>query len=166
MANTVSDKRNKYDLWHLFFTYKGRINRQQYIVGWAILLCSYFPLLILTEFIDQFIPLEVFRILPHVALIGVLVVPHVFIMIKRLHDFNTSGFFILFLLLPILGWFIAMPIAVLLSMSINGSTHDNKYGLDPNLTRLQYCNQCGNPIKSQVAFCPSCGKSLTPDSER
>ena len=58
--DTVSDKQNKYNLWHLFFTYKGRINRQQYIVGWAILLCSYFPLLILTEFIDQFIPLEVF----------------------------------------------------------------------------------------------------------
>ena len=112
----------------ILFAVKGRIPRQTY---WIILLAFFF-LSIGVSGVDnllgnvdpesnemQFTPLSVaFHV---VAIICMIIVS-----IKRLHDMNRSGWFVLIAIIPIIGL-----IAVIWMGVVKGIDGDNQYGKDP-----------------------------------
>ena len=44
MLDPATKTTSRFDPIRLFFTYKGRINRQQYVIGWLILVGLYHPI--------------------------------------------------------------------------------------------------------------------------
>jgi uncharacterized membrane protein YhaH (DUF805 family) len=54
-------------------------------------------------------------------------VPGLSVLVRRLHDVNKSGWFILIALIPIIGW-----IWILVLLCTKGTEGENKYGPDPN----------------------------------
>ena len=162
MLDPVTKKTSQFDPIRLFFTYKGRINRQQYVLGWLILVALYIPLTSFFQFISGVVFFERIWTISQIGFMALFIVPHFFLMIKRLHDFNTSGLFTLFIFIPFLGQLIALPILILMSIFIKGIAGANRYNKDPQLLRPrpQYCNNCSAPIKQYSAFCSSCGKNF------
>ena len=57
-------------------------------------------------------------------------IPSMAVGVRRMHDINRSGFWLLFLLLPLIGWLLIMIFAVL-----RGNDDDNDYG-SPNLSPI------------------------------
>ena len=57
-------------------------------------------------------------------------VPSLAVGVRRMHDINRSGFWMLFLLLPLIGWLLIMIFALL-----KGNNDDNDYG-SPNLSPI------------------------------
>ena len=57
-------------------------------------------------------------------------VPSLAVGVRRMHDINRSGFWLLFLLLPLIGWLLIMIFALL-----KGNDDDNDYG-SPNLSPI------------------------------
>jgi len=53
-------------------------------------------------------------------------IPGLAVSVRRLHDQDRSGWLLLLLLIPLLGWF-----AVLVLMCLEGTKGDNSYGPDP-----------------------------------
>ena len=60
----------------------------------------------------------------------VTLIPSMAVGVRRMHDINRSGFWLLFLLLPLIGWLLIMIFAVL-----KGNDDDNDYG-SPNLSPI------------------------------
>ena len=57
-------------------------------------------------------------------------IPSMAVGVRRMHDINRSGFWLLFLLLPLIGWLLIMIFALL-----KGNNDDNDYG-SPNLSPI------------------------------
>ena len=57
-------------------------------------------------------------------------IPSLAVGVRRMHDINRSGFWLLFLLLPLIGWLLIMIFALL-----KGNDDDNDYG-SPNLSPI------------------------------
>ena len=57
-------------------------------------------------------------------------VPSLAVGVRRMHDINRSGFWLLFLLLPLIGWLLIMIFVLL-----KGNDDDNDYG-SPNLSPI------------------------------
>jgi uncharacterized membrane protein YhaH (DUF805 family) len=53
-------------------------------------------------------------------------IPHLAVSVRRLHDQDRSGWLLLLLLIPFLGWF-----ALLVLMCLEGTHGANRYGPDP-----------------------------------
>ncbi|MEO0032992.1 MAG: hypothetical protein RIS94_2750 [Pseudomonadota bacterium] len=64
------------------------------------------------------------------------IVPSLAVSVRRLHDQDKSGWLLLLVLIPILGWF-----ALLVLMCLDGSHGANRYGPDPK-----------NPTNAEVFF--------------
>ena len=162
MLDPATKTTSRFDPIRLFFTYKGRINRQQYVLGWLILVGLYLPLSGLFIFISNIIPFYSIWIVSQIGFIALFIIPHFFIMIKRFHDFDTSGRFTLFILFPFLGQLIALPILILMSVFIKGTTAANRHNQDllSRKRQPQYCKNCSATIKQHSSFCSSCGENL------
>ena len=163
MLDPVTKKTSRFDPIRLFFTSKGRINRQQYVLGWLILVALYIPLGGFFQLISGIVLFENIWVISQIGFMALFIIPHFFIMIKRLHDFNTSGLFTLFIFIPLLGQLVALPILILMSIFIRGTTGTNRHNQDSQLPKLQpqYCNNCSAPIRQHSKFCSSCGKNIT-----
>ena len=66
------------------------------------------------------------------ALIAVLIVPVVAVSVRRLHDVGRSGWYLLWYLVPLVGWII-----VSLDLIAGGSYGHNRFGPDPLSSREQ-----------------------------
>ena len=97
MLDPVTKKTSRFDPIRLFFTSKRRINRQQYVLGWLILVALYIPLGGFFQLISGIVLFENIWVISQIGFMALFIIPHFFIMIKRLHDFNTSGLFTLFI---------------------------------------------------------------------
>jgi uncharacterized membrane protein YhaH (DUF805 family) len=107
----------------LYFSSHGRISRKVY---WLASL----PLLALSMFPDLLIRAAATReeaaVLSLIVLL-VLAVPGLMVCIKRFHDRNKSGWFVLVNLIPLIG-----PLWVLLELGfLRGTKGSNRFGPDP-----------------------------------
>jgi uncharacterized membrane protein YhaH (DUF805 family) len=107
----------------LYFSSHGRISRKVY---WLASL----PLLALSMFPDLLIRAAATReeaaVLSLIVLL-VLAVPGLMVSIKRFHDRNKSGWFVLVNLIPLIG-----PLWVLLELGfLRGTKGSNRFGPDP-----------------------------------
>lgn len=109
--------------------FEGRANRPQY---W------YF---VLTQFLAFFI-LELLCVIPFVNIIAFLallvlglglIVPGIAVSVRRLHDTNKSGWWLLLYFVPIVG-----PIVLLVFMCLEGTKGANKYGDEPVVENYKF----------------------------
>lgn len=127
-----------------FFDYKGRLNRQRYMIG--LFLLFVFPMAFFSLY---FLFLKVFfAIFGEGATYGLIILVYLFVpvwlilfvsgiilQIKRLHDMNYSGFWVLINLadfIPLVGTLILLAFAIVLFCK-KGTTGANDYGEDPLL---------------------------------
>ena len=101
-----------------YFNINGRARRTEY---WMYFLV-YIAIVIVAGILDSIIGL---------GLIGALValahlIPSITVGVRRLHDINKSGWWLLIALVPIIGWIIAIYWAVK-----EGDATDNLYGSNP-----------------------------------
>ena len=110
--------------------FDGRASRPEY---WFFVLFStltFFALQLLSSVLGiQFFLYDVMPVYPIASAwqIGTLI-PGIAVGIRRLHDINRSGFWMLFFLLPFIGWLILFIFALL-----KGTDGENDYG-SPNLS--------------------------------
>ena len=109
--------------------FEGRANRPQY---W------YF---VLTEFLAFFI-LELLCVIPFVNIIAFLallvlglglIVPGIAVSVRRLHDTNKSGWWLLLCFVPFVG-----SIVILVFMCLEGTKGANKYGDEPVVENYKF----------------------------
>ena len=116
-----------------FATIKGRATRAEY--WWfQLFLVLYSLCLFLMFIIDALI--GVFRD-SHMSVFGIgiiiawfiglfiFIIPNFCVTIRRLHDTGRSGYYILWGIIPYIGWLIPMKLCT------DESDNDNKYGLNP-----------------------------------
>ncbi len=100
-------------------TYTGRINRQRY---WAYVLVA-IAIAIVASIIDGILGGQVVGTLVSLAMLY----PGICVSIKRWHDRDKSGWWILIVLIPIVGWiwsFVEVG-------CLKGTDGSNRFGADP-----------------------------------
>ena len=112
--------------------FDGRAGRPEY---WFYALFStliFFILQFLSSILGfQYAMNELITVYPLASIWQVVTfVPSLAVGVRRMHDINRSGFWLLFLLLPLIGWLLIMIFALL-----KGNDDDNDYG-SPNLSPI------------------------------
>jgi uncharacterized membrane protein YhaH (DUF805 family) len=108
-----------------FFTFKGRSSRKEYI---ARFLLTVLILLLGAYTIDQCVNASLFvvlYVLGMAVLIDILIFQYFPLSVRRLHDLNTSGWYVLLTFVPFCQFFI------LWLMFRKGNEEANKYGEPP-----------------------------------
>lgn len=130
------------DKLQFFFAYKGRLNRQRYIIfviGSTILSYLLYGItLMMTGNYDEMftlsfttahaasvslMPIDYFTM----AIGAIQTVAGVTMAIRRLHDMNRTGWWMLAVFIPLIGGFALM----IFLLFVKGTEGDNKYGRDP-----------------------------------
>lgn len=110
------------DWQYLLFQFDGRINRAKYWAGVGALIVGYIIIAILVGVIDSGAVRGILGLL-YLALIW----PSLAISIKRWHDRDKSGWWVLIGLIPLIG-----PIWALIETGfLEGTAGPNQYGPDP-----------------------------------
>ncbi|HMC99515.1 MAG TPA: FAD-binding protein, partial [Ferruginibacter sp.] len=120
--------KDKLPVSYLLFTTRGRINRSTY---WTVSIFIWTTFYILFNGLEYFVSyaatLAIYPLL-YFALIATAT--------KRLHDINFSGFWLLLVLIPVLG-----PLALFFILGFKkGNFGSNKFGPDPNLAADYFKN--------------------------
>ena len=103
-----------------YANFSGRARRSEY---WWYALCNFLIGAVL-QLADYFIGFDI-GILGSLYGLAVLV-PGLAVFVRRMHDVGKSGWFILLLLLPVIGW-----IWLLVLLFTEGNYGPNQYGPDP-----------------------------------
>lgn len=101
-----------------YFDFKGRATRKEY---WMFAL-FYLVIYILLSIVDYMIGMQILTFLFSLALL----VPHIALAARRLHDTGKSGWWQVIVLVPFVGWVIAIVL-----LALKGHDTDNKYGPYP-----------------------------------
>jgi uncharacterized membrane protein YhaH (DUF805 family) len=104
--------------------FEGRARRKEY---W------YFTL---AQFIISIVPSIIVTQIKFLTILGIIYtlamfVPVLAVTVRRLHDINRSGLYILFALIPIAG-----SIILIIWLAKEGDAGDNQYGPDPKAAQL------------------------------
>jgi hypothetical protein len=97
----------------------------------------------------------------------ILLLPSWAVLVRRLHDTDRPGWFVLIVLIPVLG-----AVVLLVTLASRGTEGPNHYGPDPSGSSKpaslwvswppRTCPFCAAMIESDARVCPSCGRDLTP----
>lgn len=102
-----------------FFSCEGRVNRRQYLlvlVLWAIVVSC-----ISVPFLDNPSALQALHFFLALFLLPT--------QIKRLHDMNMSGWVVLLVIIPLVGFILGLGLLI-----GSGTKGPNKFGTEPHLT--------------------------------
>jgi len=102
-----------------YATFTGRARRQEYWMFMLFYVLIYIGLFVIESIVGSF------GILVLIFALGMLV-PSVAVTIRRLHDTDRSGWWILIAFVPVVG-----GIVLLVFMCLDGSSGANQYGPDP-----------------------------------
>ncbi len=113
-----------------YANFDGRARRSEY---WYFVLAN-FLISIVLQIIDAVIGLPIFGGLYGLAVL----IPSIAVAVRRLHDINKSGWWILIALIPLVGaiWLIVL-------LATNGDQGPNQYGEDPK--NFNEINEIGTP---------------------
>jgi uncharacterized membrane protein YhaH (DUF805 family) len=93
-------------------------------------------------------------------------VPSLAVKVRRLHDQDRSGWFVLLGLVPFGG------IVLLIFMLIEGTPGPNRFGPDPKTeesrfpqgtpsqAKPEFCSSCGSKVPPEAGYCMGCGKAI------
>lgn len=110
-----------------YAVFQGRARRKEYWYFFLFNLIVSILLGILDGMLGMFDALAGIGLLQAVYSLGV-VVPALAVSVRRLHDTDRSGWWILIGLIPVIGtiWFIVLTV-------LDGQPEENRYGADPKL---------------------------------
>jgi uncharacterized membrane protein YhaH (DUF805 family) len=103
------------DFAHLFFQFDGRINRAKFWLGLVVI------------WLIELIVGTVFGFAVYIIVAIVAIWPGLAISIKRWHDRDKSGWWVLIAFIPIIGWIWAL----IETGFLPGTDGPNRYGPDP-----------------------------------
>lgn len=109
--------------------FKTRINRKNYILGILAVYAVYLILMFSIGFAAESFGIALSESgVDVIAWLGYLVVVFyvISLVIRRVHDFDKSGWFILWCIIPLVGWIISIYI-----LFKEGDEKKNKYGASP-----------------------------------
>ena len=106
-----------------YFNVSGRARRTEY---WMYFLV-YIGVLVVAGILDSIIGIGLLGGLAALAHL----IPSITVGVRRLHDIDRSGWWLLIALVPLIGWIIAIYWAVK-----EGDAHDNQYGPNPKTEAL------------------------------
>ena len=106
-----------------YFNVSGRARRTEY---WMYFLV-YIGVLVVAGILDSIIGIGLLGGLAALAHL----IPSITVGVRRLHDIDRSGWWLLIALVPLIGWIIAIYWAVK-----EGDAHDNRYGPNPKTEAL------------------------------
>ena len=101
-----------------YFKFEGRATRKQY---WMFCLFSIL-FMFLIHFLNMFVSLGYFFFFVLFIFGLIIFIPNLSLAIRRLHDINLSGWFVILALIPYIGFLMLIPLA------IKGDAKENKYG--------------------------------------
>ena len=101
-----------------YFKFEGRATRKQY---WMFLLFSLL-FMVLVHVLNMIIPLNHFFSFVLIVFGLITIIPNLSLAVRRMHDINLSGWWLVFGLMPYSGWLILIPLAT------KGDTKANNYG--------------------------------------
>ena len=104
--------------------------------------------------IDSFLTGGVLGILVFLGLI----IPYWAVAVRRLHDTNRSGWWILVGVVPFVGAVLLLVFFLLPSTTQKTNSYSNISSY-PEESKPQYCPQCGSAIRLNSIFCAVCGDS-------
>ena len=116
-----------------YANFEGRARRSEY---WYFALANFLIGLVL-QVVDHFIGFKI-GILGGVYSLAVFI-PSLAVAVRRLHDLGKSGWFMLLVLIPIIGW-----IWLFVLMVTEGNYGPNQYGADPKNPHAEF-NDLGKP---------------------
>jgi uncharacterized membrane protein YhaH (DUF805 family) len=104
-----------------YAVFTGRARRAEYWSFWLV----NFVIIVVLSVVGGFLGRAVGSFLVGIYSLAVLV-PHLAVAVRRLHDTGKSGWWVLILLVPFVGW-----IALLILLVLEGQPGDNEYGPNP-----------------------------------
>ena len=113
-------------MWKNYFNFQDRTTRKDY---WMSVLINFLISLVLGFFSGLFTnfpiigKLNIMDLISYIYFILILI-PGLAQSVRRMHDVNKSGWYLLMDIIPIIGW-----ILVLVAMCSPSVTEDNKYGV-------------------------------------
>lgn len=123
--------------WKNYAVFKGRATRSEY---WWPLFINVLIVAPLSFCGGIFQGSDDLQVLANIAIglaalyVLAVAIPSWSVSVRRLHDLNYSGWLLLVTFIPFLGWF--FNIIILLLFFFEGTKGPNKYGADPNASRL------------------------------
>jgi len=108
-----------------YFSFEGRINRQLYWVNFVLMVVV--PVYIVAGIIDGAMGAGIQGIFLNIIAPLILLWPGLATQVKRWHDRNKSGWWVLINLIPIIGWIWALIEVGFLP----GTKGNNRFGSDP-----------------------------------
>ena len=141
--------------------FKGRAQRREFWLFYAFDVGVVASLLILGSILSAIVsdatPLA--SIMQLIWLYGLAtLVPWLAVSCRRMHDIGKSGAYLLFYLIPVVGYII-----VLVWLIQDGQMGPNQYGPNPKgvtAAAVKTCPYCGTTVNVSDRFCPVCGKSV------
>ncbi len=111
-----------------YANFQGRARRSEY---WYFALCNIlvmlpFYILAMVAAANDSSGLATFGLIVYIILALGLLVPSLAVSVRRLHDIGKSGWYYLFILIPLVG-----PIILLVWFFMEGNRAPNQYGADP-----------------------------------
>jgi uncharacterized membrane protein YhaH (DUF805 family) len=103
-----------------YFNFTGRARRKEFWIFFFTNLLIYWVLSNLGSYTDVDYTNATY------VFLAVIFIPSIAVLLRRLHDSGKTGWNILFIFIPILGWFWLLILLILL-----GEPRHNKYGVYP-----------------------------------
>jgi len=144
-----------------YFSYEGRLNRWPYFLRYIGCLAAYFVLIIIlgitTAILTLFDTVIGYFIVLIISLLTIVVglalaVFMVMQSIKRLHDLDKSGWYLLIRLanfIPLIGWIIVLGFDLYLFLA-KGTTGPNRFGPDPLGGEASQSNDTAQSLNSDA----------------
>ena len=104
-----------------YAVFQGRARRKEY---WMFFLGNFIITVVLTILSNLISLLAILYVLYYLAVL----IPSIAVGVRRLHDIGKSGFWILIVLIPLIG-----PIWLLILVVKEGDRGENLYGPDPKM---------------------------------
>ena len=108
-----------------YFCFSGRARRQEYWMFWLFCTLGSILLQFVCGFLVGITGLGIFGVLPLFYALAVLI-PHLAVSVRRLHDIGKSGLWLFILLVPIAG-----AIVILVFDCLDSQPGSNEYGPNP-----------------------------------
>ena len=108
--------------------FNGRARRKEYWLFYLFLMLGYIVTAVIDLMTGSFDEISGFGILSGLFFLGI-IIPNIAVTIRRLHDQDKSGWWILIGFIPVLG-----GLVLLVFMCLPGTTGDNRFGADPILS--------------------------------
>ena len=125
-----------------YVTFKGRATRSEY---WWFTICATVLIILLPLLVFALFNVEA-MLFAYAATVFAVFLPMWSVTVRRLHDTNHSG------------WWMLCPVYPSILMFIKGSEGENDYGIGENQLQLP-CPICSELVDASVSVCPYCGEA-------